>query len=433
MKDTIKKVILEWQEEGFSSVINRSYHIEYTEEINTIIGLRRSGKTYIIYNEILRLVKQGIGRDQIVYLLFEDERLEPLESQQLDLIIEAYYELYPENQTKSVYLFFDEIQYIDNWELFIKRLYEKKRYKITLTGSSSKLSSDEIATELRGRTLSLNIYPLHFKEFLSFRGIVLSKNTAFSRERFGIIKHAEEFLRFGGLPRIALTHDELMKKELLKNYLDMIIFKDIVERYEIRNTHILKVIINYVLMNCSTPFSINSFINKLGSEYSLNKDTIFTYFSYLEEAGFIYYAPRFAYRVKERYLTKKIYIIDNGFLQLTVFKENQITGASFENLIFTELIKADYSVFFFRDKNNNECDFIARKESRETLAIQVSYTLHHDNKKREIRGLVAALEHLNVKEGILITKDQEETIHEDSYVIHVVPYWKWMLEINKKL
>src|SRR3989338_8257368 len=135
MKDIIKKVIVEWQEEDFSSVIDRSYHLEYTEEINTIIGLRRSGKTYIIYNEILNLIKQGVGRDQIVYLIFEDERLEPLKSQHLDLIIEAYYELYPENQKKTVYLFFDEIQGIDNWELFIKRLYEKKRYKITITGS----------------------------------------------------------------------------------------------------------------------------------------------------------------------------------------------------------------------------------------------------------------------------------------------------------
>jgi len=269
MKEKLKKIIVEWQE-NFNAIIkninDRRVSLHFTNEINTVIGLRRCGKTYILFSEIGKLLAAKTNKNQILYINFDDERLLDLEKFGYDTIIEAYYELYPENLKKQIYIFFDEIQNLNGWDLFIKRLYERKKFKITITNSSSKLLSAEIATELRGRTLTYNIYTLSFVEYLKFNNIEIKKNIEYSENRFGIIKKADEFIESGGFPAVVLEDDALLKKERLKDYLDMIIFKDIVERYSIRNTHIIKLIMNFVLTNYACEFSVNSFINKFKKE-----------------------------------------------------------------------------------------------------------------------------------------------------------------------
>ncbi|KPA18973.1 ATPase AAA [Candidatus Magnetomorum sp. HK-1] len=431
MKDKIKRIIIEWQEKKHDTIFSRRYNCEYSEEINTIIGLRRSGKTYFIFSQIIQLIKEGVHPSFILYINFDDERLSEIQSEHLDLITDAYFELYPENIDNVIYIFFDEIQNIQNWHLFIKRLYEQKRFKITITGSSSKLLAKEIATELRGRTLSLFFYPLCFREFLEFKKFEFNKNIEFSKNRFQLIKYVDEFLNYGGFPRICLVSSVNMKKELLKDYLDMIIYKDIVERYDVRNTHLLKIIIQYLLSNCASEFSINSFIKKFKNEYRLNKDTVFNYFSYLEDVGFIHYLPRFSYKMHQRYLVKKVYIADNGFTQLFVFRGMEISGRLLENLVFTELLKNYRQIFYFKDEKNYECDFIISENQKVKQAIQVTHTISFKNRDREIRGLITALKKFNLKKGIIITTaDEQQSIIEDGYEINITPLWKYLLNIS---
>ena len=430
MKDKIKRIILEWQEKKHDSVFERKYTCNYSEEINTIIGLRRSGKTYFIFSQIKQLIKKDVHPSLILYINFDDERLAEIQSEHLNLIIDAYFELYPENIDKIVYIFFDEIQNIEKWHLFIKRLYEQKRFKITITGSSSKLLAKEIATELRGRTLSKFFYPLTFREFLIFKKFELNNNIEFTKKKFQLIKYVDEFLNYGGFPRICLTQYVNTKKELLKDYLDMIIYKDVVERYEVRNTHLLKIIIQYLLSNCASEFSINSFINKFKNEYKLNKETVFNYFSYLEDVGFIHYLPRFSYKMHQRYLVKKVYIADNGFAQLFVFRGMEIAGRLLENLVFTELIKNYQQIFYFKDAKNYECDFIISENQTVTQAIQVTHTISFKNRDREIRGLIAALKKFNITKGmILTTTDEHQQLNERGYEIEIIPLWKYLLNL----
>jgi predicted AAA+ superfamily ATPase len=427
MKDRIKQIILEWQETEIKGLIQRDYHVEYTEEINSVIGLRRSGKTYLLFLERKKLSKNNVPMSQILFMNFEDERLLDLKNQDSQLIIDAFYELYPENKNRVVYLFFDEIQNLSNWHLFLKRLYERKLFKITITGSSSKILSTEIATELRGRTRSYQIYPLSFKEFLSFKNMEFKENVEFSSLRYDFINLSGEFMKFGGYPRVVLESSEVQKKQILQDYLDMIIFRDIVERYAVRNTHILKLIINYVLSNFARDFSINSFIKKFQNEYSLNKDTIFNYFSYLEDVGFIYFVPRFSHKIHKQFLIKKLYLADNGFLQILAFRSSPNRGRILENLIFSELLKSHQDFFYYRDEKNLECDFIVVKDDRVNQAIQVSYDITAENEERELRGLISAMNKFNLNEGLIITNDQEREIKVDDLRIHLQPFWKWML------
>jgi len=428
MKDKIKRIILEWQEKKHDHVFSRKYSCRYSEEVNTVIGVRRSGKTYFIFSQIRQLTREGVDPSLILYINFDDERISGIQSDHLDLIIDAYFELYPENINRDIYLFFDEIQNIENWHLFIKRLYEQKRFKITITGSSSKLLAREIATELRGRTCSLFFYPLSFREFLAFKQFTFNKNIEYSTKRFQLIKYVNEFLNYGGFPRICLVSSDDMKKEILKDYLDMIIYKDVIDRYDIRNIHLLKIIIQYLLSNCASEFSINSFIKKFKNEYKLNKETVFNYFSYLEDVGFIHYLPRFSYKMHQRYLTKKLYIADNGFAQLFVFRGMEISGRLLENLVFTELLKSSQQVFYFKNEKSHECDFIVSKNQTIINAIQVTHSISNKNKDREIRGLLAALKAFNLKKGTIITiADEPLQLIEDDFEISIIPLWKYLL------
>jgi uncharacterized protein len=430
MKENIKRIILEWQEGIGAKLFPRHFALDYIEEINAVIGLRRSGKTYFIFSEIKKLLKNGLPATEFMYINFDDERLADLKGSDLNLLIEAYFELFPENREKKIYLFFDEIQALDRWHLFVKRLYEQKKYHITLTGSSSKFLSSEIATELRGRTRTANFFPLTFNEFLEFKNFQIPRHVEFSEDRFRLINYAVEFLKWGGFPRVVTETSDALKKVILKDYLEMIIFKDIAERYSVRNTHLLKLMINYVLTNFAAEFSVNRFLKKFQKEYRLNKDTVFSYFSYLEDVGFLYYLPRFSYKFHQRYVTKKNYIADNGFITLLAFRGMEIPGRLLENLVFSELVKRRQQLFYFRDANDYECDFIVTEDEQAIGAIQVCQRLTSQNREREIRGIISALKAFGIDKGIIVTNDSEESIQESAYQISVVPYWKWMISAS---
>jgi predicted AAA+ superfamily ATPase len=429
MKDEIKQVLMEWQEERVKKFFNRGYCLDYAEEINTVIGLRRCGKTYFLFQEIEKLVGKGIPPSHILYINFDDERLAELQSKQLQFVLDAYFELFPGNIGQQVYLFFDEIQSVDNWHLFVKRLYERKRYHIVLTGSSSKLLGKEIATELRGRTTILDFFPLNFREFLGFKGFDLKPNIEYSQDRFPLMGYASEFMKFGGFPRVALEEPEHRKKSILKDYLDMIIFRDIVERYDTRNIHLLRAIINYLLANFASEFSVNGFIKKFKKEYQPNKVTVFNYFSYLEETGFLYYLPLFSFKVHQRYISKKNYIGDNGFISLLAFRGMEISGRLLENLVFTELNKLDKTLFYYKDSRGYECDFLITEEEQVRETLQVTHKLTRENREREIRGLLSALKVFGLTEGVIITSGQSEAFRESGFDIRVIPYWQWMLQL----
>jgi len=426
-KEIFKFLIKEFQEMEPPEIKGRDLKLpESTTKIITISGPRRVGKTYYFY-QLIQELKKKVPIERIIYINFEDDRLFPLKLEDLNSLVEAYFELYPENKKKEIYCFFDEIQNIKNWEMFVRRIYDKEKVKIFITGSSSKLLSREIATSLRGRTLNYQIYPLSFKEFLRFKNIKIEKDFIYSQKRFQIKKLFEEYVVFGGFPEVVLEKENL-KLSVLKNYYDLTIYRDLVERFAIRNVDFLKSLIKYSLTNVSNLFSANTFFRSLEKPLKPARDTFLEYLSYLEEIELIFLVPLFSYSLKVQQVNpKKMYAIDNGLRNAVSFIFSRDYGRLLENLTFIELKRRGKDVYYYKGKK--ECDFLIKERSKVTQAIQVVEDLSGENKKREIEGLIEALERFGLKQGLILTKDEEKEAEKivSGKVIKILSFWQWLL------
>ena len=420
-KEMFKYIIKEFHEARLPELYERKLTIPETQKVISLIGLRRAGKTFYFYQLINNLIEDGINPSQILYINFEDDRILPLNVKDLNTILEAYYELYPENTSETLYLFFDEIQNIDNWELFIRRVHDKKNARIYITGSSSKLLSKEIATSLRGRTLSYYLFPLSFEEFLRFRQVTLNKDFEYTDARFRVKKLFSEYLGGGGFPEVVLEAEEL-KQDILRNYFEMFIYRDLVERFSIRNTSLLKSLVKFLITNIGTTFSVNSFYRTIKKDMPVGKDTLMEYLSYLEDINLVYLVPIFSYSLKKQQVNpRKVYCIDNGLRNAVSFMFSKDEGRLAENLVFLELKRRNKEPYYW--KNKGEVDFVIKDRDSSLTAINVSYT--DDIDERETKALLEFADEFspNVKELILLTKDLEKTEGR----IKIIPLWKWLM------
>lgn len=420
-KELIKTIIAEGISRG--PQVPRDIRRVDIDKIYTIIGPRRAGKTYFLFQIIDDLLKKGTQSEQIFYLNFEDERLENIETEDLQTIISAFYELYPENRDKKVYFMFDEIQNAPSWSKFVRRLYDKKNCGVYVTGSSAKLLSREIATELRGRTWTYEIFPFSFKEYLRSRGIELKKTTIYSEERFQIKKHFEDYLLNGGFPEVA-AQEPFVRCRILQNYFELVMFRDVIERYSVSSVGVVKDLFLYLANNFSRPFSINKYYRLLKSQNrKVSKDTLYELERYIEDTMYFYFVPVHSSSQKVRMVNlKKVYIIDNGLAHCLYSKATRDVGWFYENLVFVELMRRGYELSYHQ--NEYECDFIAVK-GKEKLPVQVS--LEPEN-ERELLGLLEAMDKVSVKEGLFLTKDTEKTADEKGKKVNYVPLWKWLLQ-----
>lgn len=421
-KETIKRLILLAQKREVK-LVERDIKIPFSGKISAIVGPRRAGKTYLMYQYINQLK----DKDRIIYLNFEDERVLPIKKEDLDMILEAYYELYPENKDKKIYLFFDEIQAAPLWQFFVRRLHEQENAEIWITGSSSKLLSTEIATQLRGRTLTYHVFPYSFKEFLKAKGVLLEKHFEYGQKRFEIKKLLQEYIEFGGFPEIA-NRDNALKAKILQEYFDMIFYKDLVERYKIRNFGAVKEMIIYLVNNFASYFSLGKYHKMLksqGKKISIN--TLSAYLSCITDINFIFLVPKYG-KLKEQFANpKKAYSIDTGLINAVAFKTSQDMGRLYENTVFVELKRLGLEVYYW--KSRYECDFLIKEKERIAQAIQVCLKITPENKEREVGGLLEAMDAFNLKEGIIITEDNEAEEEIGGKKIKYVPLWKWLLNL----
>lgn len=420
-KEMFKYIIKEFHEARLPELYERKLTIPETQKVISLIGLRRAGKTFYFYQLINNLIEDSINPSQILYINFEDDRILPLNVKDLNTVLEAYYELYPENTSETLYLFFDEIQNIHNWELFIRRVHDKKNARIYITGSSSKLLSKEIATSLRGRTLSYYLFPLSFEEFLRFRQVTLNKDFEYTDARFKVKKLFSEYLGGGGFPEVVLEAEEL-RQDILRNYFEMFIYRDLVERFSIRNISLLKSLVKFLITNIGTTFSVNSFYRTIKKDMPVGKDTLMEYLSYLEDINLIYLVPIFSYSLKKQQVNpRKVYCIDNGLRNAVSFMFSKDEGRLAENLVFLELKRRNKEPYYW--KNKGEVDFIVKDRDSSLTAINVSYTDEID--ERETKALLEFADEFSpkVKELILLTKDLEKTEGR----IKIIPLWKWLI------
>lgn len=394
----------------------------------TIIGPRRSGKTFYFFQLMRKLLSKGKDRNKIVYLNLEDLRLEGIVLKDLLNFMNIYYEMFPNNKTETIWLFLDEIQTVENWEKFVRTVLDKEKVKVFITGSSSKLLSKEIATQLRGRSLTYYMHPFSFREYLQAKNIEYSEYIS-SSEKARIVNALNDYMDIGGYPEVVLYPQE--KEKILRNIVDVTIYRDIVERWDIRNLKALKLLIK-ALIN-SKEFSINKFYRYLKTlGMKIGKNTLYDYLEYVQDSLLIFLLRRYAptYRFQEQTMPK-VYVIDNGILTSYGIKEKT---RLMENLVFTELIRRkNYNqikgdIYYYKT-NNFEVDFLIKDD--EITLMQVAYDVSEiETKEREVRSLIKASQQLIANNLIVLTWDYEAVEANSGKKIKFIPLWKWLLSIS---
>ncbi len=424
MINLLKQIISDFHSQNLPEFKNRELKVPLNlNKILTIIGPRRAGKTWYMFQLISELETSGIKREQILYINFEDERLNF--SNNYDLIIEAWLELYPEFQLKDLYIFYDEIQELPNWEKYIRRIYDTITKKIVLTGSNAKLLSKDIATSLRGRSLSYELMPLSFTEYLSFNKVDFKK--IYSTKAKSKIKHLfQEYILWGGYPEL-VGIESRFKTQILQEYFNVMIYKDLVERYAIKDVSIVKYLIKRMISSFTKEFSGNKLYNELKSKgFSISKDTVYRLIDQICSIYLLTTVEKYEQSViKREFTNKKLYLYDNGFASAIQYLFSDDRGKLLENLVFNFLRNKYKTVSFI--KNGFECDFAVFPEKNKPLLIQVSDTLHSDNIGRELKGLIKSSKRFKNAELILLINNQENNL-EIPDNIKVKQVYEWLLE-----
>jgi len=433
MDKIIKTILAEWKGKDIPAVIPREINIQdyLNMKINKIIvlnGFRRVGKTYILYGLAHELLKSN-SREEVIHINFEDERI-PLKTEFLSSLLPTADEIF---NKKIKYLFLDELHNIPNWSKWLRRTYDNQNMRIFVSGSSSRMSEEEIPTELRGRFLEIKILPLSFKEFLKFKKLSFDfKLLDYSeKEKPLILKALTEYLTYGGMPEIVLV-DENKKFELAQSYYATVIKRDITERYNVKNEESLKALLKLLLD--SKEYSISRSYNNLKSlGYEIGKSTLQKYISYIENSYFAFSLPIFSYKVKDQMqYAKKIYFIDNAFINSISTKFLNNFGRLYENIVAVELKRRKKECYYWKNMEKEEIDFVIKNDAKINQLIQVCYDITDpDTKKREIKALLKASKALKCNNLLVINQDYsgEENLEWFGIKrkIKFIPLWKWLL------
>ena len=386
-------------------------------EITIITGVRRSGKSTIMYQMIEKLLKEGIDPKQILFINLEDNKL-------IKDHLEDIYSAYREdiNLDKKAYIFLDEIHRKEGWESWIRKKYDLKvNAKFVISGSCSYLLKKEYSTLLTGRNLTFEVFPLSFEEFILFKNIDMNKDNLrkgiiLERIKYAISKSLNEYIILGGFPEVFFK-EKRYKIKILEQYFDDIIYKDIIDRYNL-NTQKTKDLALFLITNFTSIISLRNLRNVLKISY----DTIKDYLSCFKEAFLFFTLDHFSYSLKEqRTSPSKIYCIDNGLRNAVSFKFSKDEGKLAENLVFLELKRKRNEIYYW--KNKNEVDFIIKNKDKSLSALNVTYS--NEIEEREIKGLLEFKKEFGnrVKELTLLTKDLEKKENG----INFIPLWKWVL------
>jgi predicted AAA+ superfamily ATPase len=414
-KDLIKLLITEYQREVMNvRLMERAYKVE--DGLNYVfVGLRRAGKSYLMFQQIQRLLKNGHSINEILYFNFEDDRLSGLDIADLDLIKVCYEEMY----NIRPFFFLDEMQIVPGWEKFARRLADQG-YRVHITGSNAKMLSSEIATTLGGRYMIKNVYPFSFKECLTASGIDLNDKNAGYHFRTEISKIFEVYFRFGGLPELMKVES---KREWLSNLYQKVFFGDLISRYQIRNEFALRVLIRKLAESVKQPSSFNRLANVVSaSGKKISTDTVIDYLGYLKESWLIFPVENLSAKLADKEANKKYYFIDNGILNLFLLDPQT---SLLENLVAVQLRRLyGEEIYFYH--NGVEVDFYVPEIQ---LGVQVCYNLSDiETRKREINALLQTAKRIEIKKMLVITRDEENVISENGVNIEVVPAWKWLFE-----
>lgn len=393
-----------WARKWDNFVLRDVVFPELKNKIKVFIGMRRSGKTWLLYQKIRDLLQNKVEPERILYINFEDDRLTPFTAGQLSSLIDDYYTLYPENHKRTCHFFFDEIQNVENWPQLLRRLLDTTRIDLWVSGSSARLLGKEIHTALRGRTFVTENWPFSFSEFLRSKNLLFSSKTPSPFVKHSVRKAFGEYLHVGGFPEVLGLPNEY-RLPILQDYVKLVTFRDIVERYNIGNIIVLQHLIRSLLSSIGGKFTVNKFYNDKKSQgLKLAKDTVYEYLQHLEDAYLLFAIPVFTVSERKKQVNpKKVYAVDTGLVVASTWQMGENNGPLFENLVFIDLKRRGLDVFYYVTSDGYEIDFVARGPDGKCRLFQACYDVSSPKTlEREERALRQAQKELGIK-GTLIT------------------------------
>ncbi len=400
-------------------------------KIITIPGVRRCGKSSRMEAVVNELLASGVERERFLWVSFDDERLVRMTSDQLDLIIEAYREMYPDIDLSTAYMFFDEIQLIENWEYFVMRLYKHYSKNIYISGSNATMLSSELKSALRGWPEEEETFPLSFREYCEFKDI---KTDSWLESDIAKLRNAFfDYNNEGGFPEVVLTQNPLQKARILQTYFDTMLLRDLVEHYGLSNIEVLRYYLKRIMANLTKPTSIRAIHNDIKSRgLKVSKDDLYDWASHACDIFMFIRISNYSKSLQKIENSQpKYYCIDNGLRDAVLLPQSDDDGKKLENTVFLQLYRRRTpidQIYYYQGKG--ECDFVVQRGVDINQLIQVTWNMaDEETRRREINGLVEAADVTGCDNLLIITADSNEEIKLDSgAVIHVVPAWRWLLE-----
>ena len=418
-KETFRTLIHEGQEEIRDvELYDRPFEFEENGRY-VLVGVRQAGKSYMLYKRARQMLDAGYLLEDMVYVNFDDERLMGITADELDLILQAYQSVY----NRTPVLFFDEIQNVEGWEHFARRLANKK-YHVYITGSNAKMLSRDIQTVLGGRFLDALIYPYTFAEYLEAKGVALEKEWQYGRQRAIVQQAFADYMKWGGFPELLLFRN---KRNWLNGLYERILLGDIIQRNKVKNEMALRLTIKRLAENVMHPISYNRVANLIRSTgTNIAVSSVSDYVRYAQEACMLFSLENYASKFVEKETVKKHYFVDNGLLSIFLFSGET---ALLENLCAIHLRKKYVDELCFYNKNI-EVDFLVAEEG---YAVQASYSIYGEGMQetfeRETKALKLLDAFLSLKRMVIVTYDEEGTVPlNNGKQIEVIPAWKWLLE-----
>ena len=421
----------DWESQHDMGILRNSYLdrleglIHGSNQVITITGPRRAGKSYIMRQMGRRLTEKGVNKESILFVNFEDPRFTSLNTKLLTQIFDVYKGFLSPKDTP--YVFLDEVQDVEEWEKWVRMMHELKKAKIIVSGSNAHLLSRELGTLLTGRHLDLMVFPLSFAEYLMFNNMIIKNDFDLTGKQAEIDGLLHRYMESGSFPEVALS---VKKTEVLLNYFDDLLTKDLLRRFCIRKTSEMKALIKYYFSNAAKLITFSS----AGKFIQVRPHTVERFSGYFEDVYLIFQMKRFSFKVKEQEKSpRKIYAIDPGLCNAMGFRFSDNRGRLAENIVYLalkqkQILEPQTELFYWKDVHHREVDFIIKKGKEIKSLIQVCWNMSDEKtKNRELRSLQKAMKELKCENALIITEDAEGVENLNGYRVETMPLWKWLL------
>ncbi len=400
-----------------------------SSQMITVPGVRRCGKSSMMKIVANNLVASGIDSSRILWVNFDDERLDGMNSDELDEVLQAYREMFPSIRLNDIYIFFDEIQHVEKWELFVLRVYKTYCKNIYVSGSNAQMLSSELSSALRGWPLEYEVFPLSFHEYCKFKDIAVDK---FSEEgRAILLTSFNEYLHASAFPEVTLMEEKSLQIRKVQAYFNTMLFRDLVEHYKLNNPDIVRYFVKRIMANLTKPTSINSIYNDLKSRgLKISKDSLYELADHVCEIFMFFRIHKYSTSlIKEANGLPKYYFIDNGMRNSVLLPQSGDEGKLLENAVFLQLrrnLTPMQKITYFSDEH--ECDFIVQTEDRIDQLIQVCLSMTDESTRlRELKGMKEANRVTGCTNCTIVTLEESDEIEFEGLKINIVPAWKWFL------